>query len=121
MSGICSRRAGAGRARGGASLLALFAIACGTLSVSEEQSLGSQMAGLFPKPKYDGVLGLWYGKAPGVDRTGDVFKHANYAGVGKNGGVLALAGDDPSCKSSTVASSSEATLFDALMRRFPDN
>src|SRR5436309_2381189 len=51
---------------------------------------GSQMAGLFPNPKYDGVLGMWYGKAPGVDRTGDVFKHANYAGVGRNGGVLAL-------------------------------
>jgi len=44
---------------------------------------GSQMAGLFPRPKYDGVLGMWYGKAPGVDRTGDAFKHANYAGVGK--------------------------------------
>ena len=56
---------------------------------------GSQMVGLFPRPKYDGVLGMWYGKAPGVDRTGDAFKHANYAGVGKNGGVLALAGDDP--------------------------
>ncbi len=64
---------------------------------------GSQMAGLFPNPRYDGVLGMWYGKAPGVDRTGDVFKHANYAGVGKNGGVLALAGDDPLSKSSTLA------------------
>src|SRR4026208_2284392 len=55
---------------------------------------GSQMAGLFPKPKYDGVLGVWYGKAPGVDRTGGAVKHANYAGVGKNGGVLALAARD---------------------------
>ena len=44
---------------------------------------GSQMVGLFPNPKYDGVLGMWYGKAPGVDRTGDAFKHANYAGVGQ--------------------------------------
>jgi len=76
---------------------------------------GSQMAGLFPKPRYDGVLGMWYGKAPGVDRTGDVFKHANYAGVGKNGGVLALAGDDPLSKSSTLPSHSEVALYDALM------
>jgi indolepyruvate ferredoxin oxidoreductase len=76
---------------------------------------GSQMAGLFPKPLYDGVLGMWYGKAPGVDRTGDVFKHANYAGVGKNGGVLALAGDDPVSKSSTLPSHSEVALYDALM------
>jgi indolepyruvate ferredoxin oxidoreductase len=76
---------------------------------------GSQMAGLFPNPRYDGVLGMWYGKAPGVDRTGDVFKHANYAGVGKNGGVLALAGDDPLSKSSTLPSHSEVALYDALM------
>ena len=76
---------------------------------------GSQMARLFPRPKYDGVLGMWYGKAPGVDRTGDVFKHANYAGVGKNGGVLALAGDDPRLKSSTLPSHSEVALYDALM------
>jgi indolepyruvate ferredoxin oxidoreductase len=76
---------------------------------------GSQMAGLFPKPKYDGVLGMWYGKAPGVDRTGDLFKHANYAGVGKNGGVLALAGDDPLSKSSTLPSHSEVALYDAFI------
>src|SRR6266446_4889921 len=83
---------------------------------------GSQMAGLFPRPKYDGVLGMWYGKAPGVDRTGDAFKHANYAGVGKNGGVLALAGDDPVSKSSTLPSHSEVALYDALMPTiFPGN
>lgn len=76
---------------------------------------GSQTANLLPDPKYDGVLGIWYGKGPGVDRSGDVFKHANYAGVGKNGGVLALAGDDPSAKSSTIPSHSEVALFDALM------
>src|SRR5713226_9650526 len=83
---------------------------------------GSQMAGLFPRPKYDGVLGMWYGKAPGVDRTGDLFKHANYAGVGKNGGVLALAGDDPLSKSSTLPSASEVALYDAFMPiLFPGN
>src|SRR6266536_3460446 len=83
---------------------------------------GSQMVGLFPRPKYDGVLGMWYGKAPGVDRTGDAFKHANYAGVGKNGGVLALAGDDPVCKSSTLPSHSEVALYDAFMPTiFPGN
>ncbi len=76
---------------------------------------GSQMVNSFPRPKYDGVLGMWYGKAPGVDRTGDVFKHANYAGVGKNGGVLALAGDDPISKSSTLPSHSEWALADAFM------
>ena len=65
---------------------------------------------------------MWYGKAPGVDRTGDVFKHANYAGVGRNGGVLALAGDDPISKSSTLPSHSEVALYDALMPTiFPGN
>ncbi len=68
---------------------------------------GSQLASILPAAKYDGVLGMWYGKGPGVDRSGDIFKHANLAGVGKNGGVLALAGDDPSCKSSTIPSQSE--------------
>src|SRR5262245_16448677 len=76
---------------------------------------GSQMVSLFPRPKYDGVLGMWYGKAPGVDRSGDALKHANYAGIGVNGGVLALAGDDPVSKSSTLPSHSEVALWDALI------
>jgi indolepyruvate ferredoxin oxidoreductase len=77
--------------------------------------LGSQTANLLPNPKYDGVLGMWYGKGPGVDRSGDIFKHANFTGIGKHGGVLALAGDDPSAKSSTIPSHSEVALYDALM------
>lgn len=77
--------------------------------------LGSQTANLLPNPKYDGVLGIWYGKGPGVDRSGDAFKHANLTGVGRYGGVLALAGDDPSAKSSTIPSHSEAALYDAFM------
>jgi indolepyruvate ferredoxin oxidoreductase len=74
---------------------------------------GSQMVGLFPNAKYDGVLGIWYGKAPGVDRSGDAFKHANFAGIGRNGGVLAMAGDDPPCKSSTLPNYSEVAFYDA--------
>jgi len=76
---------------------------------------GSQLANLMPQPKYDGVLGMWYGKGPGVDRTGDIFKHANITGVGRYGGVLALAGDDPTAKSSTIPSHSEVALYDAQM------
>jgi indolepyruvate ferredoxin oxidoreductase len=76
---------------------------------------GSQLANTYPGPRYDGVLGMWYGKGPGVDRSGDAFRHANVAGVGRNGGVLAVAGDDPSAKSSTVASASEFALLDAGM------
>jgi indolepyruvate ferredoxin oxidoreductase len=76
---------------------------------------GSQIANLFPKPKYDGVIGMWYGKSPGVDRSGDIFKHANFSGVGRYGGVLAVAGDDALAKSSTLPSQSEAALYDALM------
>jgi indolepyruvate ferredoxin oxidoreductase len=76
---------------------------------------GSQLTSLYPSPKYDGVLGMWYGKGPGVDRTGDIFKHANIAGIGPNGGVLAVAGDDPTAKSSTIASHSESAFYDALI------
>src|SRR3954470_6183897 len=73
---------------------------------------GSQQANLFPGARYDGVYGLWYGKAPGVDRTGDVFKHANFAGTWARGGVLAVAGDDHTCKSSTLPSQSEYAFQD---------
>ncbi len=76
---------------------------------------GSQLANLYPGPKYDGVLGIWYGKGPGVDRSGDAFKHANLTGVGRHGGVLAIAGDDPASKSSTVPSASEIAFYDAQM------
>ncbi len=76
---------------------------------------GSQQANLFPGARYDGVFGMWYGKAPGVDRTGDAFKHANFAGVWPKGGVLAVAGDDHSCKSSTLPSQSEYAFQDFEM------
>lgn len=63
----------------------------------------------------DGVVGLWYGKAPGLDRSGDALRHANLSGVPPTGGVLAAVGDDPECKSSTVPSSTEWTLADLVM------
>lgn len=76
---------------------------------------GSQMTELERTKRYDGVLGIWYGKGPGVDRSGDAFRHANFSGVSKYGGVLACAGDDPECKSSTIPSASEIALYDAGM------
>ncbi len=71
---------------------------------------GTQQVNLFPGAQYDGVFGMWYGKGPGVDRSGDVFKHANMAGTAKHGGVLVLAGDDHAAKSSTAAHQSEHIL-----------
>src|SRR5437016_1709359 len=68
---------------------------------------GSQQVNLQPGGKYDGVFSMWYGKGPGVDRCGDVFKHANFAGTSKHGGVLVLAGDDHAAKSSTLPHQSE--------------
>ncbi|OMG69631.1 indolepyruvate ferredoxin oxidoreductase family protein [Burkholderia ubonensis] len=83
---------------------------------------GSQQVNLYPGAKYDGVFGMWYGKGPGVDRTGDVFKHANSAGSSQHGGVLVLAGDDHAAKSSTLAHQSEH-IFKAcgLPVLFPSN
>ena len=71
---------------------------------------GSQQVNMSPHAKYDGVFGMWYGKGPGVDRCGDVFKHANAAGTSKHGGVLVLAGDDHSAKSSTLPHQSDHIL-----------
>ena len=76
---------------------------------------GSQQVNLHPGAKKDGVFGLWYGKAPGVDRSGDVFKHANMTGTWPKGGVLAIAGDDPLAKSSSLPSQSEFAFVDAEM------
>ncbi|WP_372089009.1 indolepyruvate ferredoxin oxidoreductase family protein [Tistrella mobilis] len=65
--------------------------------------------------KYDGVFGMWYGKGPGVDRSGDVMKHGNMAGSSRHGGVLLLAGDDHGAKSSTLPHQAEYTFMDCLI------
>ncbi|MDT1883069.1 pyruvate ferredoxin oxidoreductase, partial [Acinetobacter baumannii] len=61
--------------------------------------------------KYDGVFAMWYGKGPGVDRCGDVFKHGNNAGSSKHGGVLVILGDDHGCVSSSMPHQSEQALI----------
>jgi indolepyruvate ferredoxin oxidoreductase len=76
---------------------------------------GSQQAELRGEGKYDGVFAIWYGKGPGVDRTGDVFRHANFAGSSKHGGVLALMGDDHTAESSTTAHQSEFAFLDKMI------
>ncbi|MCC7060276.1 MAG: indolepyruvate ferredoxin oxidoreductase family protein [Burkholderiaceae bacterium] len=68
---------------------------------------GTQQLHLFPEPEFDGVFAMWYGKGPGVDRSVDVFKNANYAGTSRHGGVLVVAGDDPGARSSSVAHQSD--------------
>ncbi len=76
---------------------------------------GSQMVNLDPKATVDGVFALWYGKGPGVDRSGDVFKHGNIAGCSRHGGVLLIAGDDHSCKSSSLPHQSEHAFIAAMI------
>lgn len=76
---------------------------------------GTQMLAGMPDATKDGVFAIWYGKGPGVDRSGDPFKHGNMAGSHPNGGVLIVAGDDHSGKSSTVAHQSEMALMHAGM------
>ena len=61
------------------------------------------------------MFALWYGKGPGVDRSGDALKHGNLAGVSRHGGVLVAAGDDPGAKSSSLAHQSEPALIAAGM------
>ncbi len=73
---------------------------------------GTQQAEMRGEGRFDGVFGVWYGKGPGVDRSGDVFRHANLAGTSKNGGVLLLMGDDHTAESSTTAHQSEFHLLD---------
>jgi indolepyruvate ferredoxin oxidoreductase len=73
--------------------------------------LGSQIIEVLGKTKVDGVVGIWYGKGPGVDRSGDIFRHANLAGTGRNSAALVLAGDDHSCKSSTIPHQSDFSLM----------
>jgi indolepyruvate ferredoxin oxidoreductase len=76
---------------------------------------GAQQANLFAGARHDGVFGMWYGKGPGVDRSGDPFKHGNAAGTSRHGGVLAVAGDDHTCKSSSLPHQSEYAFVDASM------
>src|SRR4051794_30336929 len=76
---------------------------------------GSQQVTMYPGAKVDGVFAMWYGKGPGVDRCGDVFKHANFAGTSKHGGVLVLAGDDHAAKSSTVPHQTDHQFSAAMM------
>ncbi len=76
---------------------------------------GSQQVNMYPDATYDGVFAMWYGKGPGVDRCGDVFKHANFAGTSRHGGVLVLAGDDHAAKSSTLPHQSDHQFSAAMM------
>jgi indolepyruvate ferredoxin oxidoreductase len=77
--------------------------------------MGSQLVDSLDDRRYDGVVGMWYGKAPGLDRAGDAIRHAVFAGTARHGGVVAVVGDDPAAKSSTLPSSSDATLVDLHM------
>jgi indolepyruvate ferredoxin oxidoreductase len=77
--------------------------------------MGSQLSANVASRRFDGVVGLWYGKAPGLDRAGDAIRHGNFAGAAPGGGVVVLAGDDPGAKSSTLPSACEHTLFDLMI------
>ena len=76
---------------------------------------GAQQAEVRGEGKYDGVFGLWYGKGPGVDRSGDVMRHANMAGSSAHGGVVMAMGDDHTGESSTVLHQSDFAMVDAYM------
>jgi indolepyruvate ferredoxin oxidoreductase len=76
---------------------------------------GAQHAELRGEGKFDGVFGMWYGKGPGVDRSGDAFRHANFAGTSPRGGVIALMGDDHTAESSTTAHQSEFHFVDVMI------
>ena len=80
--------------------------------------LGSQIYHVLGESKYDGVVGIWYGKGPGVDRSGDIFRHANIAGTGRNCAALALGGDDHISKSSTIPHQSDFSFYNVAMPLF---
>ncbi len=80
--------------------------------------MGSQILDTVGKTKVDGVVGIWYGKGPGVDRSGDIFRHANLAGSAGNCGALVLAGDDHVSKSSTIPHQSDFSLMNVAMPFF---
>ena len=83
---------------------------------------GAQYVGTFPGANVDGVFGIWYGKGPGVDRSGDALRHGNLAGTSPKGGVLCIAGDDHGAKSSTVANFSDPVFMAVGMPvLFPSN
>jgi indolepyruvate ferredoxin oxidoreductase len=83
---------------------------------------GTQILETVSKANVDGVVGIWYGKGPGVDRCGDALRHANLAGTGKNCAALVLAGDDHSCKSSTIPHQSDFSLYNlAIPFLYPGN
>ncbi len=77
--------------------------------------MGTQLAMTLDDAKFDGVMAMWYGKGPGLDRAGDAIRHAVFAGTSEHGGVVAVVGDDPAAKSSTLPSSSDATMVDLHM------
>lgn len=76
---------------------------------------GTQQVNLYPGAKYDGVFGMWYAKAPGLDRAVDAMRHGNQAGTSPHGGILVVVGDDHHAKSSSIASYSETAFFDLDM------
>ena len=76
---------------------------------------GSQILGTMGEARVDGVAGIWYGKGPGVDRSGDIFRHANLAGTSRLGCALVLAGDDHASKSSTIPHQSDFSLMNWAM------
>ena len=77
--------------------------------------LGTQQLDMSPGARYDGVFSMWYAKGPGVDRSGDILRHGNLFGTSPTGGVLLLAGDDHTCKSSTTAHQTEYAFMDAMI------
>jgi indolepyruvate ferredoxin oxidoreductase len=79
---------------------------------------GTQTLDLFPHSRYDGAIGMWYGKAPGLDRALDALRHSNFLGTSRFGGALAVVGDDPFCKSSSLPSHSEHAFAHALIPVF---